>query len=335
MYFFEIYAEPHFNDRWSARIGRQGINYDNQRLFSESDWRLSGVSHDAVRLIYKSKTHFTTELTGAYNQSAENNFGSNYAPNGFKNYKDLVIHYLNWKPVDKWTITTLNTMDGYQSAQHYNTTFQRFTSGGRLAYQSNGWYATVSGYYQYGKDSAGKKLSAFYLQPEVKYSTTSFEARLGMEVLSGQDSARATDNNFAPLYGTGHRFNGMLDLFTTFSSDTRGSGLINPYLFFMYQIQKTTVRLENHLFYAQTGNAFNGLPTDKKYMGFESDVKLNFKINAFTELEYAFALASVTNSLIEVKSGAKTVADIDKYSKIPYYTSLSLRFTPVLGKFSF
>ena len=51
LYFFEAYAEPHFGDKWSLRIGRQRIIYDNQRLFAENDWRLPGNSHDAMRLI--------------------------------------------------------------------------------------------------------------------------------------------------------------------------------------------------------------------------------------------------------------------------------------------
>jgi hypothetical protein len=37
LYFYEIYAEPHFGDKFSIRIGRQRIMYDNQRLFAEND----------------------------------------------------------------------------------------------------------------------------------------------------------------------------------------------------------------------------------------------------------------------------------------------------------
>ena len=62
IYFFEAYAEPHFNDKLSLRIGRQRISYDNQRLFSENNWRLPGNSFDAARLIYNNKINFTTEL---------------------------------------------------------------------------------------------------------------------------------------------------------------------------------------------------------------------------------------------------------------------------------
>jgi len=66
LYLFEVYAEPHFNDKFSVRIGRQRIIYDNQRLFAENDWRLPGNSHDAVRFIYNNKIDFTTELTAAF-----------------------------------------------------------------------------------------------------------------------------------------------------------------------------------------------------------------------------------------------------------------------------
>ncbi len=131
VYFYELYAEPHFNDKWSLRIGRQRVVYDNQRLFAENDWRLSAASHDAVRLIYNNNLNFSTELLGAYNQSAENITSSNYVPNGFKNYKNLLVHYLNWKMSKTFVLTTLNTMDGYQSAYAANTTYQRFTSGGQ------------------------------------------------------------------------------------------------------------------------------------------------------------------------------------------------------------
>ena len=115
LYLFEAYAEPKFGDKFSVRIGRQRVMYDNQRLFAENDWRLPGNSHDAIRLIYNNKINFTTELLGAYNQSGENVFTTKYAPL-VPNYKSLIVHYLNWKLTDKFTLTTLNTADGYQSS---------------------------------------------------------------------------------------------------------------------------------------------------------------------------------------------------------------------------
>ncbi len=335
LYFFELYAEPHFNDRWSVRIGRQRIMYDNQRLFAENDWRLAAASHDAVRLIYNNKINLTTELLAAYNQSAENVIGSNYVPNGFKNYKDLVVHYLNWKLSKTFSLTTINSMDGYQSATAANTAYQRFTSGGRLEFQSYNWYATFSGYYQYGKDSSGRKLSAYYIQPEIKFTSKAFTTRLGFEYMSGQDSLSSKDNSFVPLYGVAHRFNGSLDFFTAFPSDTKSGGLMNPYLLFQYQKDKVTLRFENHLFYSQTAYPFKGMPVSNKYLGYENDWRFNYKVNPFTDLEYGFSWATVSNSLVEVKNSIKSESDLNKYSKTPYWMYVSVRFTPTIGKFTF
>lgn len=330
LYLFEGYIEPHLNDKWSVRIGRQRIIYDNQRLFAENDWRLPGNSHDAVRLIYNNKVNFTTELIGAYNQYGENNFTSNYKPL-VANYKALIVHYLNWKLSKNFTLLTINTADGYQAskASDYKTTYMRLTNGGRLEFSSYKWYLTFSGYYQHGKDSSGKKLAAYYIQPEIKYAgIKNLNIRLGMEYMSGQDTTNTKDNNFVPLYGVAHRFMGNMDLFTTFPSDLNGGGLVNPYLFFQYQNKKWMVRFENHLFYSQSNAAFKGKGDLNKYLGFEQDWRINYKPIPVLDIEYGFCWASVTESMIAVKKGGDTKA-------FPYWSYLSLRFTPTIGKFSF
>jgi len=331
LYLFEIYAEPHFSDKFSVRIGRQRLIYDNQRLYAENDWRLVGNSHDAIRFIYNNKINFTNELTVAYNQYGENTFTSNFKPTGFSNYKALIVDYMNWKLSKNLNFLSINTADGYQSsaASDYKTTHMRFTTGGRLEYSSYNWYFTMSGYYQFGKDSAGKKLSAYYLQPEIKYTgIKNLSIRLGMEYLSGQDTTSTKDNNFVPLYGVAHRFMGNMDFFTTFPSDLNNGGLINPYLFFQYQNKKLTLRFENHLFYTQSNAAFKGKGDLDHYLGFENDWRLNYKAMPFLDIESGFCWATVTKSMTTIKKSGDTKA-------FPYWYYLSLKFTPTIGKFSF
>lgn len=331
LYMFEIYAEPHFSDKFSARIGRQRLIYDNQRLFAENDWRLPGNSHDAVRLIYNNKINFTTELFGAYNQFGENTFGSNYKPVGFVNYKTLLVHYLNWKINDKLALTTINSGDGFQSSQPNDakTTWMRFTSGGRLEYSTYNWYFTISGYKQYGRDSSGKKLDAYYIQPEIKYTNKAWTVRLGMEYLSGQDTSlhQKEDKNFVPLYGVAHRFMGNMDLFTAFPSDVNNAGLINPYLFIWFQKNKLSLRFDNHLFYSQS-RFLNKGKEEKRYLGYENDWRLNYKVMPSFEVETGFCWAIVTDAMVAIKKSGDTKA-------FPYFAYVSLKFTPVIGKFSF
>ncbi len=332
LYMFEIYAEPHFTDRISVRIGRQRVMYDNQRLFAENDWRLVANSHDAVRFIYNNKTNFSTELLGAFNQYGENNFTTNYKPVGFSNYKVLLVHYLNYKLNKEFTLTTINAADGYQSSRNYKTTNMRLTSGGRIEYNKNQWYATISSYYQYGKDSAGKSLSAHFVQPEIKYTGKFLSVRLGAEYFSGQDSTeKEKENNFVPLYGVAHRFNGNMDFFTSFPGDLNNGGLINPYLMFQYQSKnkRLTLRQENHLFYSQSNSGLKSSASDSKYLGYEFDSRLNYKmLDNIMDLETGFSWASVTESMYVVKKSGEKGA-------FPWWYYVSIRFTPALGKFNF
>ncbi|HRI20145.1 MAG TPA: alginate export family protein [Panacibacter sp.] len=331
LYLFEIYAEPRFGDKFSVRVGRQRLIYDNQRLFAENDWRLPGNSHDAVRFIYNNKINLTTEFFAAYNQFGENSFGSNYKPTGFINYKTLLVHYLNWKVTDKLTFLTINSGDGFQSSlpNDAKTTWMRFTSGGRLEYSTYNWYFTMSGYKQYGRDSSGKKLNAYYLQPEIKYTNKSFTARLGVEYLSGQDSSEhlSEDKSFVPLYGVAHRFMGNMDLFATFPTDVNNAGLINPYLFLWYRKNKIWLRFESHLFYSQSRFLNKGVE-QKKYLGFENDWRINYKVTPAFEIESGFCWAAITDAMVAIKKSGDTKA-------FPYWGYLTLRFTPTIGKFSF
>lgn len=331
LYFFEAYAEPHFNDKLSLRIGRQRISYDNQRLFSENNWRLPGNSFDAARLIYNNKINFTTELAFSYQQSGENLFTTKYYPL-VPNYKSLVVHYLNWKLSDKFTLTTINAADGYQSSNpaKYTTTYERFTSGGRLEYSTYNWYFTIAAYDQYGKDSTGKKLAAYYFQPEIRYTsgTGNFSARLGMEYFSGQDSStHPTENkSFTPLYGTAHSFMGYLDIFDV-PGDFNNAGMVNPYLHFQLKWNKVTLAMQNHVFISQSQFVFKGTPIDK-YLGFENDWKFNYIPNKVIDWEIGFAWASLTKSATIIKK-----AGDDKLT--PYWVYSSIRFTPTLGKITF
>jgi hypothetical protein len=195
---------------------------------------------------------------------------------------------------------------------------------------------TFSGYYQYGTDSSGIKLAAYYIQPEIKYlGIKNISIRLGMEYLSGQDSTSRKDNNFVPLYGVAHRFMGNLDFFTAFPQDVNNGGLVNPYLFFQFQNKTTTIRFENHLFYSHTRMPFKGRPTTDKYLGYEMDWRLNYRPNNFTDIEFGFCWATVTNSMVYVKNPKISIDEVNRYSKTPYWAYLSLKFTPTLGKITF
>lgn len=302
---FEAYAEPLLSKRFSIRIGRQRIVYDNQRLFSENNWNQAGRSHDAVRMIYTGPV-LATDLVAAYNQNPDASghySGTKYDP-GFSEYKVLLAHFLKWKLTNKVTLSTINAADAYQDVVDGHTTHFRFTSGGRIEGRADQWYFTLAGYYQYGRHSEGRAISAFYLQPEIDYTQGRFDFRLGAELFSGDDARDPSEtlHSFEPLYGSNHRFLGSMDYFTRYPGDFAKAGIIAPYFFSAIRIlDKLSIHTDEYLFYSQNHLAAKGSPDP--FLGFENDLLLVWKPNTITEVQLGYSWILPTASMEIIQQG--------------------------------
>ncbi len=325
--FFEGWVEPMLTPELSIRVGRQRLNYDNQRLFSENNWRTASVSNDAMCIKYNNDK-LVTDLVAAYNQNSERVRGTEYSPSGFNNYKLLIIHYLKTKIFKNTTLTLLNSGDGYQSTENTEKLKMRYTNGGRLEYQSINIYATIAAYYQWGKLVSDKKIKAWYMQPELKISNVGkFQFRLGAEFFSGtaNGTTDSEDNSFVPLYGSGHSFNGSLDLITKFPSDLNGYGLINPYLSAIYQVNtKFDIRTDIHYFRTME-NVFVKNVELKNNIGIENDWLVSWKPNSITRIEGGFSTAVLSEDFEILRKAQQGAHKLN-----PYYAYLSVSFKPVL-----
>ncbi|MFZ0597572.1 MAG: alginate export family protein, partial [Flavobacterium sp.] len=63
---FEAWAQYDFTKKWSARMGRQVLSYDNQRILGEQDWGTQAQSHDALTVSFHPENH-QLDLGIAYN----------------------------------------------------------------------------------------------------------------------------------------------------------------------------------------------------------------------------------------------------------------------------
>lgn len=323
---FEGWAEAYITNRFSIRAGRQRLVYDNQRLFAENDWRLSAAVHDALNFrLYTSK--LSSELALAFNQSSERYFGTDYAPSGFTNYKFLAVNYIRYKIDNQIILTGINSTDGYQDKSDPEKMNFRYTLGGRFEWQKNGLYSTISGYYQGGENNSGKDLSAWYLQPEIRFTSQgNFIARIGAEIFSGNNNGTAdpTDHSFVPLYGVAHRFNGSMDLITKFPGDVGGAGLVNTYLFLSQPASdKIEFRVDFHTFHLQqnyyTGN---NVKTDR-YLGFENDFLITYKPNAVTKVDLGVSYMLPTETFEIIKNSGNSRYNLS-------WVFLSMTFRPQL-----
>ncbi|MEL1241153.1 alginate export family protein [Flavobacterium flavipallidum] len=324
---FEAYAETGLSDHFSLRIGRQKVELDNGRLFSAANWSQAARAHDGINLIYEnSKIH--SEFITAFNQTAERIFETDFSPTTFTNYKLLNVHYLKAKLNDHFSLTTINAADSYQSKTNTNTLYTRATSGGRFDFEKGNLYVTLSGYYQYGQLQAGNRISAYYFQPEIQLKTKKLTSRLGAEFMSGDNADKPSEisKSFVPLYGVAWRFMGNMDYFTTFPSDLKNGGLINPYLHLIYDLNpKLSLRSDFHLFYLQNNVKNNLNNSIHPYLGFENDLSLHYKYNNFTMIDFGFSYMAAEKSMETLKTGNSNI--------IPVWSYLMVTFKPELFNF--
>lgn len=321
---YEAYAETFFTDKLLVKIGRQKVELDNGRIFSAANWSQAGRAHDGLNLIYKSNK-LRSEVMNFFNQTSEKIFETNFAPTTFSNYKSLSVHYLHVKLHKYITLTTINAADGYQSKKSYRTMYVRGTSGGRLEFEKGKTYVTMSGYYQFGQLQSGQDIAAYYLQPEVRYKLKKLTARLGLEYMSGDDATHTSkfSKSFVPLYGVAWKFMGNMDYFTSFPNDVKNGGLINPYLFLIYEInKKLAIRADGHLFYLQNKVLDSKKNEIDPYLGFENDLSIKYKVNDYTTIDFGFLHMFAEQSMELLKGGSS--------NGVPFSSYLMITFKPEL-----
>ena len=274
---FEAWAQYDFDAKWSARLGRQVISYDNQRIFGEIDWAQQGQSHDAAVITFHPKNH-QLDLGFALNANAENLLEPKTAYT--TNYKSLQYAWYHTQ-FSKLNMSLLLLNTGYEFEKNignleidYKQTF-----GTYLSFKEKKWDTNLGLYGQTGK-SNDKSVSAWYAGTFLGYTVTNtFKAGLGYEYLSGkdQDDSSTKIKSFNPIFGTNHGFNGFMDYFYV-GNHQNSVGLQDVYLKLNYTSNKWQFTLMPHVFNAPntvldaSNNKMDG------YLGTELDFTASYTI---------------------------------------------------------
>lgn len=235
------------NKTVSLKIGRQELIYDDQRLLGNLDWLQQGRRHDAAVLKYENSA-WRFHLGGAFNQNKENSTGTvynstpagNYASstNGGAMYKSMEFAYAGKKLkngsasflffADQFSKYYTDTVNHTGVKVFQTGTWSRATTG---FYVNNGFGrldVTAGAYYQFGKNATGQKLSAAMFNLLAQYSFGKFSAGPGFDYTSGGGGSTVS-HVFDPLYGTPHKFWGLMDYFYAASPFGRG-GLMDYHI---------------------------------------------------------------------------------------------------------
>lgn len=331
--FFEMYVQPDLSDTWSVRVGRQMVNYDNERLFARNNWRQAGGQHDAVRFMHR-RDRFEMDFIGAFNQSENRSFGTAYTPD-FEFYKVLLAHFLTTDLSDQVALTLINFGDGYQDSVDQSGTYFKWTHGGRLRYTQHNIMLTGAAYYQHGKVATGADHNAYYLEAEGEWQPTQrYRLRLGVQMLSGDaDPTDKESRGFLAQYGAFHRHNGQLDFTERLVRTPQNPGLQNPYLVQDFWFgEKYQFSWENHLLATEAQRTKRAgeadVPLDKLY-AWENDFHFFYQANAYTriELAYMFLISGETVAFLPIGAGG----DPGEWSQFAY---LQVTWTPELFRWS-
>ncbi len=159
---FEAWAQYNFTEKWSARMGRQVLSYDNQRILGEMDWAQQAQSHDALTVTFHTEKQ-KLDFGGAYNSTAENVIQTPYT---VASYKALQYAWYHNQFSTDFGLSFLALNTGYEYANadakllvDYKQTFGPYLTYKNSKIDSNFWL-----YGQTGK-STDKQVSAWNAAP--------------------------------------------------------------------------------------------------------------------------------------------------------------------------
>lgn len=299
-----------------AKIGRQALAYDDERIIGSNDWAMTAPTHDVLKLGYEGDQH-KVHLLFAYNQNPENMEGFTFFSGGNQPYKSmqtLWYHYATPNSIFGASLLFMNIgMQGEQN--NVPKTFFQQLAGTYITLKPKYITAEGSFYYQFGKEEHGIPLDAF--MGSVKLTAKprdSYAIYAGYDYLSGDayfavppegsigmvfhDKVRG----FNPIYGSHHEFYGAMDFF--YMSTWVGGftpGLQNAYLGSTFSpVKNLNFNLAGH-YYAMATK----LPNVKQFLGLAAELSANYAFTKFisAELGYSYMYGSETMKFLKRVSG--------------------------------
>ena len=272
---------------WSSKTGAPALQVMPSTNGLYQDYK-------ALQYLYTAKTFNKTKITGLI----------------------LADHFSKY--INDSVKNIAGTDTGYIYGKHFNQkgVNTRITAGilmNSILDKKKTIALTAGFYYQTGKDRDAQKLSAYTSTVSIVYSKNKFTYTAGWDYVSGNNafSTSNTNHRFDPLYGTPHKFWGLMDYFYAGTGSPAG-GLSNPFAKIKYAGTKKrfAAQLDYHYFsLAKNQKDLSGNAV-KKYLGSEVDLVTDYSLNKITTLEYGFSIMAATKSMEYAKNITPDAANL-------------------------
>lgn len=304
-----------------AKIGRQVLEYDDERILGYDDWTMTAPTHDVLKFGYEgfgNKIHILL----AYNQDPDNmDIGSTFYSGGLQPYKTmqtLWYHYDTPKNIFGFSLIGMNI--GMQSANDkHPKDYHQQLFGTYMKLRPS--IVTLEGafYYQMGKEEHGIPLDAFMGSVKLKVTLKeNYDLYAGYDYLSGDKYFAVPGQGmiglvqhkklqgFCPLFGSHHEFYGAMDFFyldSYVSNFTPGlqnlfaGGSLNPY---------KTLRIDACYHFFATATKLENL---KKPLGHDIELSISYTFDNFVKLGagYTFMYGTETMKTLQKLSQSRTL----------------------------
>ena len=324
---YEAWAELLLLSGTSLKIGRQGVQFEDGRLFSFSPWSNTGNSHDLAQLRYLSPG-FDIQVGYAYNnQKAYNADTSFYSVS--KMYKQLAFLHLTKTLVNGLDLSLLGVDESFMKSKKDLDLYHRYTTGGTLQLKNDKmpFGFLLTGYYQFGKSAPTVDLDAYLLALKASYNfTDKIGGLIGADYYSGSGNTLVATqtNTFNKLpYGVNHAFNGYMEYWAALPK----GGLVN---YFGGVNLKLGKKLSSEITYYRFSLAKDmkvGKVDVEKNIGSELDLVLNYKFSPEAAIQFAWCTYMVTDGTEMLKFKSTSIN-----TKFPQYAYLMLTIKPQFYK---
>lgn len=304
----EAWGEYMLNSKVSFKFGRQEIVYDDHRIFGSVGWAQQARSHDAFLFKYLPNANHKLDFGFALNADSQSNIDNLYSnAAGYKSFQyawyhgdfnDLGLSFLALN-------TGIEYLENVGMTDEKQTIDYMQTVGPRLTYKSGNFSVNAAAYFQLGK-SLNRDVSASYFAGDINYKINgNFNAGLGLEQLSGKDmdDTDADIKSFAPLFGTNHKFNGLMDYFYV-GNHANNVGLTDIYGSIGYKKNKFSAKIMPH-FFSAAANVFDGLEKADNNLGTEIDLTIGYQLAKDITLNAGYSKMYATDTMEILKGGNK------------------------------
>ena len=231
--FYEAWGQLKANNGMFARIGRQELIYDDERILGNNDWAMAALYHDALKLGYENHGH-KFHVVAAYNQNSKNVNGGTFYQEGSQIYKTMQTAWYHYDlPKTPLGISALFMNIGMQAGtpEEYSTIYQQLL-GGYVSFHPKNLILEAAYYHQMGKASldytstVDLPIDAWMASVKATYRFNSqLTGYVGYDYLSGDKEFAVPEGGglglirhskmsaFSSTFGSTHKFYGAMDFF--------------------------------------------------------------------------------------------------------------------------